>query len=163
PVGLYRELIRLHKDEGLDLAKVITFNLDEYHPMPREDSHSYFRWMHETLFNHVNIPSNSIHIPDGTLHADELDRFCGEYAQKALEQPPTEAISASSLQEHPDATVVLDEAAAAELTAIRRPWEVGPCEWTPELVRKAVVHLALTAKKGLQKLNDDDFRDHHLF
>src|SRR5207248_6260315 len=82
---------------------------------------------------------------------------------KALEQPPTEAVSASFLQEHPDATVALDEAAAAELTAIKRPWEVGPCVWTPELVRKAVVRLALTVGKGLQKLNDDDFRDHHLY
>jgi glucosamine-6-phosphate deaminase len=59
--------------------------------------------------------------------------------------------------------VVLDEAAAAELTAIKRPWEVGPCTWTPELVRKAVVTLSLSVKKGLQKLNDDDFRDHHLY
>jgi glucosamine-6-phosphate deaminase len=82
---------------------------------------------------------------------------------KAIEQPPTEAISASFLQEHPDATVVLDEAAAAEVTAIKRPWEVGPCDWTPELVRKAVVHLSLTVKKGLQKLDDDDFREHHLY
>ena len=82
---------------------------------------------------------------------------------KAVEHPPTEAISASFLQEHPDATVVLDEAAAAELTAIKRPWEVGPCDWTPELVRKAVVNLSLTVNKGLQKLNDDDFREHHLY
>src|SRR6059036_1987693 len=52
PVGLYRELIRLHNEEGLDLSRVVTFNLDEYYPMPREDSHSYFRWMHETFFNH---------------------------------------------------------------------------------------------------------------
>jgi len=58
---------------------------------------------------------------------------------------------------------VLDDAAAAELTAVKKPWEAGPCEWTPELVRKAVVGLALTAKKGLHKLNDDDFREHHLF
>ena len=39
PVGLYRELIRLHKEEGLDFSRVITFNLDEYYPMPKEDSH----------------------------------------------------------------------------------------------------------------------------
>ena len=47
---------------------------------------------------------------------------------KAVEQPPTEAVSASFLQEHPDATFVLDAAAAAELTAVKRPWEVGPCD-----------------------------------
>src|SRR6202158_5967831 len=45
PVGLYRELIRLHKEAGLDLARVVTFNLDEYHPMPPTDPHSYRRWM----------------------------------------------------------------------------------------------------------------------
>jgi len=252
PVGLYRELIRLHKEEGLDFSRVVTFNLDEYFPMPKEDPHSYFRWMHETLFNHINIPWNNIHIPDGTLSPEETDSFCADYERKikaaggidvqilgigrtghigfnepgsprnsrtrmvtldsitrrdaassffgeenvpnqaltmgvasildarriflmafgehkaqivykAVEQPPTEAISASFLQEHPDATVVLDSAAAAELTAIKRPWEVGACEWTPELVRKAVVNLALTVKKGLQKLNDDDFRDYHLY
>src|SRR5215210_3713007 len=48
PVGLYRELIRLHRDEGLDLSRVVTFNLDEYLPMPGADPHSYRRWMHET-------------------------------------------------------------------------------------------------------------------
>jgi glucosamine-6-phosphate deaminase len=252
PVSLYRELIRLHKEEGLDFSRVVTFNLDEYYPMPKEDPHSYFRWMHETLFNHINIPWNNIHIPDGALDPAEVDAFCADYERKikaaggldvqilgigrtghigfnepgsprnsrtrmvtldsitrrdaassffgeenvpnqaltmgvatildarriflmafgehkaaivykAVEQPPTEAISASFLQEHPDATVVLDEAGAAELTAIKRPWEVGPCTWTPELVCKAVVHLSLTVKKGLQMLNDDDFRDSHLY
>ena len=61
---------------------------------------------------------------------------------KAAELAPTEAVTASFLQEHPDATFVLDAAAAAELTAVKRPWEVGPCEWTPEVTRRAVVHLA---------------------
>ena len=82
PVGLYRELVRLHKDEGLDLSNVLTFNLDEYFPMPKEDAHSYFRWMHETFFNHVNIPWQNIHIPDGTLDVEEVDAFCAEYEKK---------------------------------------------------------------------------------
>src|SRR2546423_10381917 len=46
PVGLYRELIRLHREAGLDFSRVGTFNLDEYHPMEPEDHHSYYRWMH---------------------------------------------------------------------------------------------------------------------
>jgi glucosamine-6-phosphate deaminase len=208
--------------------------------------------MHETFFNHVNIPEENVHIPDGTVDPDEADAFCAEYERKiraaggidiqilgigrtghigfnepgsprnsrtrsvtldsitrrdaaggffgeenvphqaitmgvasildarkvflmsygehkapvtykALEQPPSEAVSASFLQEHDDAVFLLDPAAAAELTAIKRPWEVGPCDWTQELTRKAVVHLALSVKKGLQKLNDDEFRDHHLY
>src|SRR5437870_1228310 len=79
PVSLYRELIRLHKEEQLDFSRVVTFNLDEYFPMPRESEHSYFRWMHETLFNHINIKWENIHIPDGTLAAEEMDGFCAEY------------------------------------------------------------------------------------
>src|SRR5262245_39209808 len=63
PVGLYRELIRMHKEEGLDLSRVVTFNLDEYYPMSGDDPHSYVRWMHETFFNHVNIKRDNIHIP----------------------------------------------------------------------------------------------------
>ena len=55
PVGLYRELIRLHKEAGLDFSRVITFNLDEYFPIPPDDPHSYNRWMSETFFQHVNI------------------------------------------------------------------------------------------------------------
>src|SRR5438094_8472538 len=55
PVGLYRELIRLHKEEGLDYSRVVTFNLDEYYPMQPDDAHSYRRWMFETLFNEINI------------------------------------------------------------------------------------------------------------
>src|SRR5262245_21363695 len=62
PVGLYRELIRLHKEAGLDLSRVVTFNLDEYYPMSPEDAHSYRRWMNETFFNHVNIPAQNIHL-----------------------------------------------------------------------------------------------------
>src|SRR5213593_985732 len=67
PVTMYRELIRLHRDEELDFSRVITFNLDEYFPIAKDDPHSYHRWMRETFFNHVNIPPQNIHIPDGTL------------------------------------------------------------------------------------------------
>src|SRR6187401_3400243 len=48
PVALYRELIRLHKEAGLDFSRVITFNLDEYHPMRPDEPQSYRRWMQET-------------------------------------------------------------------------------------------------------------------
>src|SRR5688572_1868017 len=79
PVGFYRELIRLHTKEGLDLSGVVTFNLDEYFPMPGDDSHSYRLWMHETFFNHVNIKPHNIHIPDGTLNPEDVDDFCERY------------------------------------------------------------------------------------
>src|SRR5476651_205193 len=76
PVGLYRELIRLHRENGLDLSKVATFNLDEYHPMAGNDPHSYRRWMCETFFNHVNILKENIHIPDGTLKIADVENAC---------------------------------------------------------------------------------------
>src|SRR5690606_13975105 len=53
PVGLYREPIRLHKQEDLDFSRVITFNLDEYYPMKPDHPQSYRRWMRETFFDHV--------------------------------------------------------------------------------------------------------------
>lgn len=81
PVGLYRELIRLHKEAGLDLARVITFNLDEYYPMTPDDSQSYCRWMRETFFDHVNIPPQNIHIPDGMLPAEDVEDYCARYEQ----------------------------------------------------------------------------------
>src|SRR2546430_10517666 len=52
PVGLYRELIRLHKESGLDFARVITFNLDEYYPMDPDDPHSYHPSIRRTSFHH---------------------------------------------------------------------------------------------------------------
>jgi glucosamine-6-phosphate deaminase len=79
PVGLYRELIRLHREAGLDLSKVVTFNLDEYFPMAGDDPHSYRRWMLETFFNHVNIRKENIHIPDGSLKVDDVENYCADY------------------------------------------------------------------------------------
>ncbi len=81
PVGLYRELIRLHKEAGLDFSRVITFNLDEYFPMLPTDPHSYRRWMQETFFNHVNIMPQNIHVPDGTIRAEDAEDYCAHYEQ----------------------------------------------------------------------------------
>lgn len=85
PIGVYRELIRLHREEDLDLSNVITFNLDEYWPMPPDSIHSYNRWMRETFFDHVNIPEQNIHIPRGDLKAREVEAFCEEY-ERAIER-----------------------------------------------------------------------------
>ncbi|HTU18940.1 MAG TPA: 6-phosphogluconolactonase, partial [Gemmataceae bacterium] len=82
PVGLYRELIRLHKEAGLDFTRVVTFNLDEYYPMQPDDPQSYRRWMQETFFNHVNIPLQNINVPDGTIKPEEAEEYCLRYEQK---------------------------------------------------------------------------------
>jgi glucosamine-6-phosphate deaminase len=252
PVGLYRELIRLHREAGLDFSRVVTFNLDEYFPMQPDDSQSYRRWMKETFFDHVNIPPQSIHVPDGTIGPEEAEDYCARYEQrirraggidlqvlgigrtghigfnepgstrhsrtrlvtldpvtrrdaassfygeenvphqaltmgvgtildahkivllafgehkapivnKAVEGPVTESVTASFLRQHPDAVFLLDQAAAGELSAIARPWTVGPVDWTPALIRRAVIWLSLKVKKALLKLSDDDFREHELY
>jgi len=252
PVGLYRELIRLHREAGLDLSRVITFNLDEYYPMQPDDPQSYRRWMHETFFNHVNIPPQNINVPDGTIKPEEAEDYCLRYEQKirraggidlmllgigrtghigfnepgstrhsrtrmatldpvtrrdaassffgednvphqaltmgvgtildarkivlmafgehkarvvqrAVEGPVTDSVAASFLQQHPDAAFLLDRAAASELAAFARPWTIGPVNWTPALIRKAVIWLGLKVEKALLKLSDDDFREHELY
>ena len=85
PIGVYRELIRLHREESLDLSNVVTFNLDEYWPMPKDSIHSYNRFMRETFFDHVNIPAENIHIPDGTIPLRDVDAFCEAY-EHAIEK-----------------------------------------------------------------------------
>jgi glucosamine-6-phosphate deaminase len=251
PVGIYRELIRLHREAGLDFSRVVTFNLDEYFGLQKSDLHSYNRWMKETFFDHVNIRPENIHIPDGTIRGEDAEDYCANYEQlirraggidlqilgvgrtghvgfnepgstrhsrtrlvtldpvtrrdaasgfygeenvplqaltmgvgtilearkivimafgehkaeivrRAVEGDMTDAIAASFLQNHPDATFVLDEAAASDLTAIRSPWVVGPIQWSPPLIRRAVIWLSLKVGKALLKLGDDDFREHDL-
>jgi glucosamine-6-phosphate deaminase len=85
PVGVYRELIRLHREEGLDFTSVVTFNLDEYWPMKPDSLHSYNRWMRENFFNHVNVPEENIHIPNGDIGRLEVEEYCRRY-ERAIEE-----------------------------------------------------------------------------
>src|ERR1700760_3421216 len=82
PVGVYAELVRLHKEEGLSFSNVITFNLDEYYPMKPKAAQSYVTFMNENLFNHVDIDRANVHIPDGTLAKEAVVGFCEEYEKK---------------------------------------------------------------------------------
>src|SRR3954465_6240636 len=66
PLGLYQELVRMHREESLDFSQVTTFNLDEDVGLPTTHEQSYHRFMHENFFKHVNIPQQNIHIPSGT-------------------------------------------------------------------------------------------------
>ena len=252
PVGLYRELIRLHKEAALDFSRVITFNLDEYFPMGPDDTHSYHLWMRETFFDHVNIPPQNIHIPDGTIAPTDAEDYCARYeqlirraggidlqilgigrtghigfnepgstrhsrtrlvtldpvtrrdaagdffgeenvpfqaltmgvgtilearkivimafgehkaptVQRAVEGEMTDVIAASFLQKHSDTTFILDQSAAGYLTPVRRPWVLGAVNWTPALIRRAVIWLSLKVGKALLKLSDEDFREHELY
>lgn len=85
PIGVYRELIRLHREEDLDFSQVITFNLDEYWPMDPNSIQSYNRWMRETFFDHVNIPEANIHIPKGDIRPEDVEEFCDDY-ERAIEK-----------------------------------------------------------------------------
>ncbi len=79
PIGVYRELIRLHREEGLSFQHVVTFNLDEYYPMHPESIHSYHRFMWENLFAHVDIRPAAVHIPEGALARGDVDAACDSY------------------------------------------------------------------------------------
>jgi len=79
PIGVYHELIRLRQQEDLDFSNVVTFNLDEYYPMQPQSLQSYHRFMRENLFDHVNIPEDQIHIPDGSVAPSEVESHCHQY------------------------------------------------------------------------------------
>jgi glucosamine-6-phosphate deaminase len=251
PIGVYRELIRLHREEGLDFSHVVTFNLDEYYPMQPDSPHSYVRFMWENFFQDINIPPENVHIPDGTVPRKELDRYCAQYEMEIRavggidfqllgigrsghigfnepgspresrthlvfldtitradaasdffgeENVPLEAltmgvasilearevvllatgehkalvvkravegevhadVAATYLQEHPNATIYLDPAAAAELTRVATPWLLGDVDWTPALETEAVIWLSQQVGKSILRLSTRDYRDNHL-
>ena len=82
PTQVYSELIRLHNEEGLTFENVITFNLDEYFPMQPQSLQSYVRFMNEHLFDHIDIPEEQVHIPDGTIDEEDVGQYCRDYEQK---------------------------------------------------------------------------------
>ncbi|MBC6997943.1 glucosamine-6-phosphate deaminase [Cytophaga sp. FL35] len=85
PIRVYEELVRMHKEEGLTFSNVITFNLDEYLPMEKDNRQSYWYFMHEHLFNHIDIPEENIHIPEGTIQGDDVIDYCLAY-EKAIKK-----------------------------------------------------------------------------
>lgn len=80
PIGLYKELIKGHKEEGLDFSRVRTFNLDEYVGLSPDHPSSYNYFMHDNLFNHINIKEENISIPNGL--AEDMEAFCKSYDEE---------------------------------------------------------------------------------
>lgn len=83
PLGLYKQLVRMHKEEGLDFSQVTTFNLDEYVGLPVDHEQSYHYFMHENFFKHVNVPTQNIYIPSGTTN--NYQAFCEWYENRIEE------------------------------------------------------------------------------
>jgi glucosamine-6-phosphate deaminase len=79
-IGMYKELVRLHREESLDFSHAVTFNLDEYLGLPGTHPQSFRYFMREHFFAHVNIPEQNIHIPDGAIKGD-YDRYCSSYEE----------------------------------------------------------------------------------
>ncbi len=250
PISMYAELVRLHKEEGLSFANVLTFNLDEYYPIQKDAFQSYWSFMHRHLFNHVDIDPANIHIPNGDLPKDQVKEHCLQYEQmiedaggvdlqilgignnghigfnepgasifsktrlinlenstrvanarefqnisrvprlaltmgistimkakrvllmawgfkaqivaRSVEGHVTEQVPASILQQHNNCTFVLDELAASELTRFKSPWLTGEIEWSPTMIKRAVVNMALKLNKPVLSLSPHDYNENGL-
>jgi glucosamine-6-phosphate deaminase len=251
PVQVYKELVRMHKEEGLSFKNVISFNLDEYYPMQPDASQSYVAFMKFHLFDHIDILTENIYIPDGTLPFEEVEAYCTAYdekisalggidiqllgigrnghigfnepgsfensptrlvrldattridasndfgaeenvpyraitlglktvmnskkillcawglgkasiVQKAVEDSITNDLPASLLQRHKNTEFFIDQPAAENLTRFKTPWLVALCNWTPDLICKAVVWLSLQSNKPILKLTAEDYKLHGL-
>ncbi|MCH2115114.1 MAG: glucosamine-6-phosphate deaminase [Pirellulales bacterium] len=251
PTGVYGELIRMHRDEGLSFQNVVTFNLDEYYPMQSESLQSYVRFMKEHLHDHIDIRPENTHIPDGQLPEESVADYCQRYESmiqeaggidlqllgigrtghigfnepgsartsrtrlitldrvtrsdaasdffgednvprraltmgvgtvldahqvvllawgegkapiiaEAVEGPISTSVAASFLQDHANAQIVLDEAAADQLTRRRTPWAIAAVEWDEAMIRKAVIWLGLKLDKPLLKLTTEDYNEEGL-
>lgn len=84
PTGVYRELVRLHRDSGLDFSSVRTFNLDEYCGLAADDPRSFTCWMQTQLFAHVNVDRANTHLPDGRVAEADVVRHAAAY-ERAIE------------------------------------------------------------------------------
>lgn len=247
PITMYKELVRMHREEGLSFHNVVTFNLDEYYPLEREAVQSYWSFMHRNLFDHVDIKSENIHIPDGGWNQKEIKKYCLAYeaaidaeggidlqilgignnghigfnepgssiysktrlvtldnstrianakdfqniskvprlaitagistimkarriilmawgfkapiVARSVEGAVTEQVPASLLQQHNDCIFVVDDQAASELTRIKTPWLTGEIEWTPQMIRRAVINMALKLEKPILSLTNHDYNE----
>lgn len=77
PEGLYHHLVEEHKQNDTSYQHITTFNLDEYAKLSRENENSYYYFMHHHLFNHIDIPSENIHLPNG--NQENLEEECNQY------------------------------------------------------------------------------------
>lgn len=79
PIGLYQQLVAWYEKGDLDFSEVRTVNLDEYKGLSRENDQSYYYFMHHNLFDHVNLPAENSHLPNG-MELDS-DKECRRYSE----------------------------------------------------------------------------------
>lgn len=82
PLLLYKRLIQAHQEEGLSFKQVHTFNLDEYYGLTKAHPESYWRFMHDQLFDHIDIPEENKHLPDGMVPRDKVYEYCQDYERQ---------------------------------------------------------------------------------
>ncbi|HYW36406.1 MAG TPA: glucosamine-6-phosphate deaminase, partial [Balneolaceae bacterium] len=85
PLPVYRELIKLYRNNKISFQNVITFNLDEYYPIEPSTRQSCAAYMYDNLFNHIDIKEKNIHIPSGNLNRDEIAEYCRNYENKIVD------------------------------------------------------------------------------
>lgn len=117
------------------------------------------------FFGEENVPRRAMTMGVGTiLKARKIVLLAwgegkAKIIHRTVEGDVNESIPATNLQRHPNVAVILDEAAASELTRVKTPWLLGPCEWTDSLIRKASVWLCLKSGKPILKLTDEDYNE----
>lgn len=79
PIGAYKNLVEKYEQGDLDFSQVTTVNLDEYKGLPRENDQSYYYFMHDNLFDHVNVKPENTHLPDGTK--EDANGECARYEE----------------------------------------------------------------------------------
>ena len=118
------------------------------------------------FFGEENVPRKAITMGVGTImQAKRIILMAwgegkAEVIQKAVEGPQTDLIPATFLQSHENASIIIDEAAAAKLTKINTPWLIDECKWDHDLAKKAVIWLSQELGKPILKLTDRDYADH---
>lgn len=118
------------------------------------------------FFSEENVPKKAITMGVGSILKSKRAIMMawgegkGPIIKKAVEGPVTDQIPSTFLQKHPDALVVLDEAASSKLTAVNTPWLVDSCVWEDKLIRRAVVWLCQKVNKPILKLTNLDYMEH---
>ncbi len=85
PIGVYKELVRIHKTEKLSFKNVITFNLDEYYNISKDEPQSYSAFMNNHLFSQIDIPKKNINIPNGKTKENDIIDYCKDYEKKIID------------------------------------------------------------------------------